>query len=295
MRHAFRLSRWKVSVTTLSLALAASCVFAQQQTALPANSQSSTQADSASTATQQEHPSTTASSSDSSDDSDRHDVSWRKLPGYFLQDQKNIWLFPTKVAEGHHLLPTAIVTGTTAALIATDPQLMPKIRQTDAFQDSSRALGSKLSGGIIAGVPVAFYAAALIRKNPYDQGTSLLAGEAVVDDAIVMIAMKAVTRRLRPTDIAVTGDYSDTFFHSDRGPLGKASSFPSGHAMMSFSVATIFAHRYRQHRWVPYVAYGLAGVISLTRVTTGAHFPSDIFIGAALGYGIARYGVLHSH
>jgi membrane-associated phospholipid phosphatase len=61
---------------------------------------------------------------------------------------------------------------------------------------------------------------------------------------------------------------------------------------MSFSVATVFARRYRQHRWVPYVAYGLAGVLSFSRVTTGAHFPSDVFIGAALGYAMARYDVV---
>jgi membrane-associated phospholipid phosphatase len=57
-------------------------------------------------------------------------------------------------------------------------------------------------------------------------------------------------------------------------------------------VATVFARRYRQHRWVPYVAYGLASVISFSRVTTGAHFPSDVFIGAALGYAIARFDVV---
>jgi len=77
-----------------------------------------------------------------------------------------------------------------------------------------------------------------------------------------------------------------------KSPIGKGTSFPSGHALMSFSVATVFARRYRQHHWVPYVAYGLASVISFSRVTTGAHFPSDVFIGAALGYVIARYDVV---
>jgi membrane-associated phospholipid phosphatase len=90
----------------------------------------------------------------------------------------------------------------------------------------------------------------------------------------------------------VNGNYSDTFFQSHKSFLGTGSSFPSGHAMMSFSVATVFARRYRQHRWVPYVAYGLASVISFSRVTTSAHFPSDVFLGAALGYAIARFDVV---
>jgi membrane-associated phospholipid phosphatase len=50
---------------------------------------------------------------------------------------------------------------------------------------------------------------------------------------------------------------------------------------MGFSVADAFAQRYRHHKWVPYVAYPLATAISFSRVTTGAHFPSDVFIGAA--------------
>jgi hypothetical protein len=40
------------------------------------------------------------------------------------------------------------------------------------------------------------------------------------------------------------------------------------------------------------VAYTLATAISFSRVTTGAHFPSDVFIGAATGFAIARFDVL---
>lgn len=211
------------------------------------------------------------------------EATWRKLPGNFLQDQKDMWLFPVKLAEGHHGLPTALVVGGTAALIATDPETMPHFRQTTTFHGFNRVFTSTMSGGIVAAVPATFYAASLIRKNSYDQGTALLAGEAVVDDTVLMIVVKSITQRLRPTDVAASGNYSDTFFQSSKSPIGKGTSFPSGHALMSFSVATMFAGRYRQHRWVPYVAYGLAGVLSFSRVTTGAHFPSDVFIGVALG------------
>jgi membrane-associated phospholipid phosphatase len=62
--------------------------------------------------------------------------------------------------------------------------------------------------------------------------------------------------------------------------------------MMAFSVADVFAQRYRRHKWVPYVAYTLATAISFSRVTTGAHFPSDVFIGAAMGFSISHFDVL---
>jgi len=226
---------------------------------------------------------------------DRTDVNWRRLPKNFVQDQKDMWLFPLKVAQGNHLLPFFAVLIPTAALVATDPQTEPHFRKLDAFQDSSGALGSKVSGGVIAGVPATFYLVSLLRHNHYDQATSLFAGEAVVDDTILMIVLKAITRRDRPSDRPINGPYNDTFFNSHAGPLGKASSFPSGHAMMSFSIATVFAQRYKQHKWLPWVAYGAASLISFTRLTTGAHFPSEVFLGAATGFVIARFDVLHGH
>jgi membrane-associated phospholipid phosphatase len=47
-----------------------------------------------------------------------------------------------------------------------------------------------------------------------------------------------------------------------------------------------------RNRWVPWVAYGLAGLVGFSRVPLQAHFPSDVFAGAALGYAISHYVVL---
>jgi hypothetical protein len=111
-------------------------------------------------------------------------------------------------------------------LIGTGAKTMPYFRQTDFFQDSDHALGSKVSGGVIAVVPATFYVVSRIRNDSYGQATSLLAGEAVVDDAMLMIVAKAITRLDRPSDRPVNGPYNETFFKSGSGPLGKGSSFP---------------------------------------------------------------------
>jgi membrane-associated phospholipid phosphatase len=37
----------------------------------------------------------------------------------------------------------------------------------------------------------------------------------------------------------------------------------------------------------------MAGVIGFSRMTLSSHFSSDVFMGAALGYAITRYAVLH--
>lgn len=220
------------------------------------------------------------------------EVSWRKMPMRFLRDQREMWLFPVKLGEGKHWLPAAIIVGATAAFINEDPPLERKVRQTDMFSDYNKVLKSSVSGGLIAIVPVGFYAVSLLRHDSYGQGTGLLAGEAVLDDTVLMVVMKAITRRARPSEFPPNGAYNDTFFATHNSFLGKGSSFPSGHAMMSFSVATVFAQRYRRHKWVPYVAYATATAIAFSRVTTGAHFPSDAFIGAATGFAIARFDVL---
>jgi hypothetical protein len=220
------------------------------------------------------------------------EVSWRKMPARFLHDEKDIWLFPVKLGRGKNWVPTVIIVGATAGFIAGDPPLERKVRQTDIFSEYNKVLKSSVSGGIIAVVPVGFYAISLLRHDSYGQGTALLAGEAVANDAVVMIVLKAITRRARPSEFPPNGAYNDTFFATNNSVLGKGSSFPSGHAMMAFSVADVFSQRYRQHKWVPYVAYTLATAISFSRVTTGAHFPSDVFIGAALGFSISHFAVL---
>jgi membrane-associated phospholipid phosphatase len=220
-------------------------------------------------------------------------VSLRKLPMNFLHDQKDMWVFPFELGKGRHWLPALVITGGTAVFIATDPQTMPHFRQTTDFHGFNRVFSTTATGAAIAVVPAAFYGVSLLRHDSYDQGSALFAGEAVADDAILMVVMKAITRRARPTAFPVTGPYNDTFFHSTSSFFGKGTSFPSGHAMMAFSVATVFARRYKDHRWVPYLSYAVASAIAFSRVTTGAHFPSDVFVGSALGFVIARYDVLH--
>jgi membrane-associated phospholipid phosphatase len=221
------------------------------------------------------------------------EVSLRKLPMNFLHDQKDMWLFPLELGKGHHWLPALFITGGTAVFLATDAQTMPHFRQTTDFHGFNRVFSTTVTGATIAVVPAVFYGVSLLRHDSYDQGSALFAGEAVADDAILMVVIKAIARRQRPTELPVAGPYSDTFFHSNGSVFGKGTSFPSGHAMMAFSVATVFARRYREHRWVPYLAYAAASAISFARVTTGAHFPADVFVGSALGFVIARYDVLH--
>ena len=220
------------------------------------------------------------------------EVSWRALPRNFLQDQKDIWLFPVQLGKGRHWVPTIAVTGVTAALIAADAHDTPYFRRTQRFEGFNDVFSGRNTSLGMAIVPAAFLVVGHFRHDSYAEKTALLAGEAYADSAIVDMVMKVSTRRLRPSDIPPTGNFSDTFFRSRVSAVGINTSFPSGHAAAAFSIATVFAHRYRHHRWVPWVAYGVAGAISFSRVTTQAHFPSDVFLGAALGFTITEFTAL---
>lgn len=220
---------------------------------------------------------------------DDREVTWRSLPRNFLHDQKDIWLFPTQLARGRHWVPTLVVAGLTAGLIYADPHAMPYFRKhAKNLDDLNDAFDPLISTGEIIAVPASLLAAGYMRHDQYEVSTAILAGEAYADSAVVNLAVKAVTRRERPTDIPPNGNYRDTFFNGGKSPL-HGSSFPSGHATGAFSVAAVVATRYQRHRWVPWAAYGLATAISFSRITSSAHFPSDVFLGAALGYSITRY------
>jgi len=182
-------------------------------------------------------------------------VSWGRLLPNLASDQKQIWTFPRKLGRKDVLVPTAVVLGITAGLVALDPVDTPFFPHSTSFHGFNRAFsGSNTSYGIIA-APVALYLAGLTRKDSKMQQTALFAGEAVVDAEILTVVMKDVDRRLRPIAVPPPGDFDDTWFRDNTHKFRSNGSFPSGHTIAAFSVATVVSRRYgTQHRWVPYVA-----------------------------------------
>src|ERR1700680_1108698 len=218
-------------------------------------------------------------------------VSLRKLPGNILEDQKEIFLFPKELAKGKHWWPTIGVLGGTVALVASDPYTAPPFRTTTRFNGFNRDLSAVNTAAFIAAVPAAMYGVGWLRKDSYAKETALLAGEAVADGFLLDIPFKGITGRKQPVNYTGNGPYSDSFFNGSHNPIN-SGGFYSVHAFAATSVATVIAQRYRKHRWVPIVAYGLAGAICFSRISRSEHFPSDVFLGAAMGFVISKYAVL---
>ena len=76
--------------------------------------------------------------------------------------------------------------------------------------------------------------------------------------------------------------------HSTGQFWGGGRSFPSGHSALSFAWASSTAHR-THNRWVKLAAYALATGVSLSRYPAKKHFPSDILVGATIGYVTGTY------
>jgi len=94
------------------------------------------------------------------------------------------------------------------------------------------------------------------------------------ESLIVNIGVKSLFGRARP----IEADHSHP--HQLRYPL--TSSFPSGHASAAFAAAMIIGKR----PWSRIAMFGLATVVSTSRVHVRIHHASDVVAGAGLGVGL---------
>ncbi len=145
--------------------------------------------------------------------------------------------------------------------------------------DAGQAFGNGLY--VVPGLLLA-YAGGRLSDDDKLSRAALDAGESLALASAVAATVKGLAGRERPY---VSGDHAawhGPSFTNDR------FSFPSGHTTAAFSVATIFASEYGDHAWVPYLAYGLAGVAAAARVERDKHWASDVFAGGALGYFVSK-------
>lgn len=93
---------------------------------------------------------------------------------------------------------------------------------------------------------------------------------------IVNDVLKVVFGRARPFLWLAGDDSGFGFFRYG----AKVASFPSGHTATSVAAAVVFSALFPRWR----VAFALfAGLIALSRIIAGAHYPSDVIAGAAVG------------
>lgn len=117
---------------------------------------------------------------------------------------------------------------------------------------------------------------------------SLAALQSFVYAEVASAGLKILTCRIRPSE--ANSQQPTTNSQTWLGPFKsfESTSFPSGHAMRSFALATTVAGFYPDKKWIGIVSYSLATMTSVGRVISKEHWTSDVIVGAALGYFIGR-------
>jgi len=117
------------------------------------------------------------------------------------------------------------------------------------------------------------------------QCTSVTAIESFLFANAVTTCTKLLLHRYRP-------NASDSPYRWD-GPkldFGNAHlSMPSGHATSAFAVVSVVASVYKKPILVPILLYSLATLTAWSRVNDNAHWTSDVFIGASIGYFTGKF------
>jgi membrane-associated phospholipid phosphatase len=205
-----------------------------------------------------------------------------RMPRYVWQDQRAIWTSPFHTSKSDAKF-WVIFGGATAALVATDRRVAAHLPNTSS-QVSVSKWGSHL-GAAYSLIPIStiFYVTGTASKHERFRETGLLAFETLIDTTIVAEVVKFAANRSRPMEDNGSGQ-----FWNSSGSRWK-SSFPSGHAISSWAMASIVAHQYSNHRIVPVLVYGLAGTIVVARVGARRHFPGDVVAGSAMGWFIGDY------
>jgi hypothetical protein len=194
------------------------------------------------------------------------------------RDQKDIWTSPfkAKIEDLNWIVP---LVGVSAGLLNADAELSSRIQGTGTFSKHSSTISN---GGLAAalGGSGGLYLLGKFRHDDHQKETGILAIEAATDSLVVGEVFKAITQRARPTDGNKQGDFFNSTSISN-------SSFPSAHALMVWSVASVLAHEY-PGPLTQVMAYGLATGVSVARVSGRNHFTSDVVVGSAMGWLIGR-------
>lgn len=114
------------------------------------------------------------------------------------------------------------------------------------------------------------------------KATGLLTAQSVLIAQGITGSIKWLGGRDRPNE---TDDRFDF-----KGPgNGDNKAFPSGHATVAFALATTVAEVYGpEYGWVPWIVYPLATGTALSRIDRNKHWASDVFVGAVIGYAVAK-------
>jgi len=223
-------------------------------------------------------------------------VEEERLPAYhsnFLRDEAEMWTLPFRL-DVKGLLVCGTVLAATGLLVVNDEGIYEGFK---TFQGKnpwvdkvSPALSLLGDWGVDCGIAGVFFLGGVIARDRKARDTGLMAWETLLHTGFLVQVVKHLSGRQRPS-VENGSDYwhgPSAFFKRYNGYFSDYDSFFSGHTVSVWGLATVIAENYRNHAWVPPVCYGLATLTGLSRLTEDAHWLSDVFLGAVIGYAVGK-------
>lgn len=173
---------------------------------------------------------------------------------------------------------TAVMLTSAGALSLVDEDVRHNVRShqsngLDFLSDGLDLIGHPATG---LGVAASLLGYGWWRDDPELAETGRLSLQAVVLADLTTLMVKGGVGRLRPDEHDDAASFRPFSFENDR------ESLPSGHTASSFALAAVLSRR-SQSPSAPFLYYGLASLVALSRVYDDEHWMSDILTGALVG------------
>jgi len=185
--------------------------------------------------------------------------------------------------KGRDFLSLSVVLGAGLLLYSVDQDIQQwaQDHRGSSSEDILKTIGHLGNGVVLIGLMTALYVSGEVSDNNSLRKTALLSLESWLTTGIIVRGLKSVAGRARPW----TGESSHSFHpFSTRS---RFASFPSGHASSAFAVATVIADQSKKV-YIDILAYSLASIAAFSRVHLDKHWASDILVGSAIGYFVAK-------
>jgi len=185
--------------------------------------------------------------------------------------------------KGRAFLNLSAVLGAGLLLYSVDQDIQQWVQdhRSSSSEDIFKAITNLGDGVVLIGLMTALYVSGEVSDNNSLRVTALLSLESWLTTGIIVRGLKSVVGRARPW----TGESSHSFHpFSTRS---RFASFPSGHASSAFAVATVIADQSKKV-YIDILAYSLATLVAISRVHIDKHWASDILVGSAIGYFVAK-------
>lgn len=215
------------------------------------------------------------------------------------KDFGHIWTAPLRMKPKDLLVWVPALAGT-AALIAYDKPMYADIHQWEKKNPFVQKVDPYITSigdeKFVAGLYAIFYISGDVFQNEKAKETAVIGLQTLFHTGLIAQVAKHIAGRQRP----FISDGMVDVWHGPKGAFVRYqpyhnirtyNSFFSGHSIVAWGMASVFAGQYKDVKVVPFVSYGIATLVSLSRITQDVHWPSDIFLGAFLGYQIGRYMV----